>query len=95
MFGSWLAGVDKKTKSRILIGVCAFIWALWNCRNDMVFNKVENAHFLQVVNKATYWITLWPFLSLQDQRSLMEAGCIRLMAVVRAILNRDGWQHDR
>ena len=53
LFGAWLAGIDKKTKSRIRNGACAFIWAIWNCRNDVVFNKIENAHFLQVVNRAT------------------------------------------
>ena len=51
MFGNWLAGVDKKTKARIRIGVCAFIWTIWNCRNDIVFNKTVAVHFLQVVHK--------------------------------------------
>ena len=95
MFGSWFGGIDKKTKNGLRIGVCAFIWAIWNCRNDIVFNKFENVHFFQVVHRATYWITMWSYLLPQDQRSLMDAGCIRLMAVVRAILNRGGWQHDR
>ena len=56
MFGNWLSGVDKTTKARIRIGVSAFMWAIWNCRNDVVFNKVRDAHFLQVVHRATYWI---------------------------------------
>ena len=54
LFGTWLTGIDKRTKNCIRTGVCAFIWAIWNCRNDVVFNKIANAHFLQVVNKATY-----------------------------------------
>ena len=53
MFGYWLMGVDKKSKDRIRIGICAFIWAVWNCRNDVVFNKITNANFLLVIHRAT------------------------------------------
>ena len=94
MFGNWLAGIDKETKARIRIVVYAFVWAIWNCRNDIVFNKVGNAHFLQVIHRATYWIHMWSFLLPAHQRELMDQGCTRLMAVVRAIY-RCGWQHSR
>ena len=95
MFGNWLAGVDKKIKARIRIGVCAFIWTIWNCRNDIMFNKAGAVHFLQVVHKATYWITLWSHLLPLEQGALMDSGCTRLMAVVRAIFNQGGWHHAR
>ena len=95
MFGTWLTGVEKQTKARIRIGVCAFIWAIWNCQNDIIFNKTRAAHFLQVVHKATYWINIWSLLLPPDQRALMHSGCSWLMAVVRAIFNRSGWQHAR
>ena len=95
MFGNWLACVIKKTKARIHIGVCAFIWTIWNCRNDIVFNKAGAVHFFQVVHKATYWITLLSLLLPHEQRALMDSGCTRLMAVVRAIFNRGGWHHTR
>ena len=52
MFGSWLNGTDKVTKSYIRIGVAAFLWVIWNCRNDVVFNKTQNVHYLQVIHKA-------------------------------------------
>ena len=95
MFSDWLTGLDKSTKARIRIGVCAFIWAIWNCRNDVVFNRSDNIHFLQVVHRATYWIHIWSLLLPPNQRALMDSGCSRLMAVVRAIFNRGGWQHAR
>jgi hypothetical protein len=55
MFGNWLNGVEKHTKAQICLGVCALLWVLWNCRNDMVFNKIGTAHFLQVIRMATHW----------------------------------------
>ena len=95
MFGSWLNGIDKGTKARIRIGVAAILWAIWNCRNDIVFNKKSSSHYMQVINMAIHWIRLWSYLLPPDQRGLMEAGCTRLMLVVRAIFCRAGWQHSR
>ena len=62
MFGTWLNGIDSPTKACICIGVSALLWAIWNSRNDIVFNKMEGAHFLRVINRATYWIHMWSFL---------------------------------
>jgi hypothetical protein len=46
MFGNWLNGVQKQTKAQIRVGVCALVWAIWNCRNDMVFTKKKGTtHF--------------------------------------------------
>jgi hypothetical protein len=58
MFGSWLNGMDNKTKSCIRIGVCALVWAIWNCRNDIIFNRATRVQFLQAINKTTYWINM-------------------------------------
>jgi hypothetical protein len=48
LFGNWLNGIDKKTKERIHVGVCALVWTIWNCRNEVVFNRCVNPNFLQV-----------------------------------------------
>jgi hypothetical protein len=31
MFGKWLNGIDKFVKAQIRIGICALVWAIWNC----------------------------------------------------------------
>jgi hypothetical protein len=46
LFGRWLNGIDKKIKERIRVGVCALIWAMWNSRNDVIFNKAGHDQFL-------------------------------------------------
>ena len=93
MFGNWFNVVPKKIKAHIRIGVCAVLWAIWNYCNDVIFNKFVNTNFLQVMHRAAYWINLWSFLLPADQRGSMDTGCTRLMTVVRAISNQDGWQH--
>ena len=93
MFGNWLRGIDKKTKDRIRIGVSAICWSIWNCRNDIVFNRKDNFHVLQVVHRAVHWIQLWAFLLPSDQRDLMVAGCTRLLRVAQEFFSRHTWQH--
>lgn len=95
MFGTWLNGIDKVTKARIGNGVAAILWAIWNCRNDIIFNKKPSIHYWQVIHKALYWINSWSFLLSVEQRGLMDAGCTRMLTVVRAIFSRHGWLHSR
>jgi hypothetical protein len=46
MFGIWLNGIEPINKARIRVGVCALVWAIWNFRNNVVFNKtsLSNGH---------------------------------------------------
>ena len=59
LFGNWLKGLPKKNLNLIRVGVCACLWALWNVRNDFVFNKQKNPSFLQVIPLATHWSRTW------------------------------------
>ena len=52
LFGNWLYGVGKDTKASIRIGMCAFLWVIWNCRNDVVFNNAKAGQFFQVIHRA-------------------------------------------
>jgi hypothetical protein len=38
------------------------LWAMWNVRNDFIFNKPTKPSFLQVIPLATHWIRMWLFL---------------------------------
>jgi hypothetical protein len=92
MFGNWLNGVEKQTKAWIRVGVCALIWAIWNCRNDLVFNKKGTAHFLQVIRMAIHWTRDWSYLLPEAQRAPMVTGCSRLETVARDIFNLGDWR---
>ena len=41
MFGSWLSNQSKKIRNLIWVGVAAVCWAIRNCRNDIIFNKIK------------------------------------------------------
>lgn len=93
MFGNWLNGVDKDDKARIRIGISALCWSIWNCRNDMVFNKIDSTNFLQVIHTMVHWIQLWHFLLPEDQRECMVSRCNRLRMVAQDIFYQATWRH--
>jgi hypothetical protein len=39
IYNSWLINVNARWRSLILVGDTAICWALWLCRNDLVFDK--------------------------------------------------------
>jgi hypothetical protein len=95
LFGNWLNGIDKKTKVRIRVGVCALVWAIWNCRNDVVFNRNVKPNVLQVIHRAVSSIHMWSYLLPPEQRGPMDIGCNHFMMVVRAIFSQGGWSHTK
>jgi hypothetical protein len=53
IFGNWLKGIPKKDLIQIRVGICAVIWAIWNTRNNFIFNKEKNS-ILQVILMPTH-----------------------------------------
>ena len=90
LFGTWLNRVEPGLAKHIRLGVCALVWALWNCRNDLVFNRTTNIHFLQVIFRATALIRSWSLLTPTEARERLVTGAIRWETVARDIFNRFG-----
>jgi hypothetical protein len=47
LFRDQLAGVAKKDKVSIRVGVRALIWAIWNIQNNFIFNNAQSTSFMQ------------------------------------------------
>jgi hypothetical protein len=80
--------VNKKEMEQIRVGACAFLWAVWNMRNDYIFNKAKQNSFMQVIPLATHWIHMWSSLQPMDKRQEMDFGCNRLELVARDLYNQ-------
>jgi hypothetical protein len=39
MFGNWLHILDDNMKKITIAGVAALCWAIYRCRNNIIFNK--------------------------------------------------------
>jgi hypothetical protein len=75
IFGKLLNGIDKKTNERICVGVCALVWTIWNCRNEVVFNRSANPNFLQIIHRAASLIHLWSYLTFGYWMQSPDGGC--------------------
>jgi hypothetical protein len=55
IFNSWLSDQSIKIRNLIWVGVAAVCWAIWRCRNDIIFNKARVNSILRVIFRGTYW----------------------------------------
>jgi hypothetical protein len=68
MFGNWLNNQHKDFKQPISVDVAAVCWAIWKCRNDIVFKKTKFNSILQVIFRGAYWLRFWPSCSVRSRR---------------------------
>jgi hypothetical protein len=92
-FGNWLNGIDNRFKKHIRVGVIAFIWSLWLCRNDKVFNGI-NSSILQDIYRAIGTLCLWSFLQRLEDRDLFTEVYAHLEATARDTFSQHGWPHS-
>ena len=90
--GTWLSGIESTLARHIRVGVCALLWTIWLCRNDLVFNRISQIHFLQVIFRATAVIRSWWLLTPMEAREHLVTGSIRWEMVARDIFNQFGWR---
>jgi hypothetical protein len=93
IFGNWLNGIDNRFKKHIRVGAIAFIWSLWLCRNDKVFND-KTSSILQVIYRGISTLRLWSSLQRVEDRDLFMEVCARLEATTRDTFSQYGWSHS-
>jgi hypothetical protein len=92
MFGTWLWGLDKDKKLLVLAGAVATCWAIWRCRNDIVFDQKVVSSPSQVIYSAIHWFRTWIVLQMHDARDTVLATC-RLEQVLRERFSQaHGWR---
>ena len=92
LFGNWLKGIPKQELKSIRVRVCAMLWAIWNIRNDHVFDKQTSTSFLQVIPLVTHWIRTWSYLQPVEHRPVMDSGCSILEMVAKDLYNQCVWR---
>jgi hypothetical protein len=74
MFGDWLQGFNSVLKPLLLLGAAVLCWALWICRNDLVFEKKILCSPLQVIHLASQKLSSWAILQREELRPLVVEG---------------------
>jgi hypothetical protein len=49
LFTSWLHGINRKIKSKIIVGASTICWAIWLTQNNIIFDKAVTPSYLQVI----------------------------------------------
>jgi hypothetical protein len=75
------------------VGAIAFIWSLWLCRSDKVFND-KNSSILQVIYRGINTLRLWSSLQRVEDRDLFTEVCTRLETTARDTFSQHGWPHS-
>jgi hypothetical protein len=92
MFNDWLNLVPQNVKPLVFVGAGALCWAVWRCRNAVVFDN-ESPNFLQVIFTTSHWLRIWSILQQPSSRDSLVAASQCLVQVAKAIFARAfGWQ---
>jgi hypothetical protein len=75
------------------VGAIAFIWSLWLCRNDKVFNDKQSS-ILQVIYRGISTLRLWSSLQRVEDRDLFTKVCSRLKVTARDTFSHHEWPHS-
>ena len=78
----------------MLVGAAALCWAIWRCRNDIIFNKTKCSSFIQAIFRRAYWLRLWVHLQHKDMtKVLFRRMSLTLETVALEIADRE-WKHN-
>jgi hypothetical protein len=93
MFGNWLSNQHKDFKQPIWVGVAAVCWAIWKCRNDIVFKKMKFNLILQVIFRTAYWLRFWAQLQRKKQAKDILIAMSRRLEVIALQFANEGWNN--
>jgi len=75
------------------VGVAAVCWAIWRCRNDLIFNKIKVNSVLQVIFRGTYWFRFGAQLQREEHAKNTFSSFSRLIEIVALDLVKGGCKH--
>jgi hypothetical protein len=74
--------------------VAALCWAIWRCRNDVVFEKIKINSILQVIFRGAYWLRFWAQLQRNNQAKDLLSMMRKKLEVVALEQVNGGWKHN-
>jgi RsiW-degrading membrane proteinase PrsW (M82 family) len=93
MFGTWLDNQPKKIKGLIWVGTTALCWAIWRCRNDVIFKKLKTNSIMQVIFRGTYWLRSWAQLQRDEQAKDTLTLMSKKLEFIALEVSNKGWKH--
>jgi hypothetical protein len=75
------------------VGVAAICWAIWKCRNDIVFKNTKFNSILQVIFRGAYWLRLCAQLQRKEQAKNTLIATSRKLEVIALKIANGGWNN--
>ena len=78
----------------VLTSTFALLWAIWNCKNDIVFGRKNINDPIGIVKRMCSWITDWAILQKKDPGERMLTLGARLIeqAASEIFKASQGWR---
>jgi RsiW-degrading membrane proteinase PrsW (M82 family) len=93
MFGTWLNNQPKRIKGLIWVGTAALCWAVWRCRNDVIFKKLKTNSIMQVIFRGAYWLRSRSKLQRDEQAKDTLTLMSKKLEFVALEVSNKGWKH--
>jgi len=73
--------------------VAAICWAIWRCRNDVIFNKMKRNFIMHVIFRGTYWLRFWAQLQRDEQAKDALSLVSKKLEMIALEISSGGWKH--
>ena len=93
MFGNWLINQHRRARDMIWVGVAAFCWAIWRCRNDVIFNKIKTNSIMQVIFRGAFWLRSWAQLQRDESAKDALSRLSKKLEIIALEFSNRGWRH--
>jgi hypothetical protein len=93
MFSTCLNNQPKSMIGLIWVGTAALCWAIWRCRNDVIFKKLKTNSIMQVIFRRAYWLRSWAQLQRDEQAKDTLTLLSKKLEVIALEISNRGWKH--
>jgi hypothetical protein len=80
-------------KGLIWVGTTALCWAIWRCRDDVIFKKMKTKSIMQVIFSSAYWLRSWAQLQREEQAKDTLTVLSKKLEVIALEISNRGWKH--
>jgi RsiW-degrading membrane proteinase PrsW (M82 family) len=77
----------------IWVGVAALCWAIWRCRNDVIFNKLKTNSVMQVIFRGAYWMRFWAQLQREEETKDTLSDLSKKLEIIALEFSNRGWKN--
>ena len=68
-------------------------WAIWGCRNDVVFNKMKSNSIMQIIFRGAYWLRYWAQLQRDETAKDVLSKISKKLEVIALEISNKGYKH--